>query len=262
MKRIWLMVSMAVFAGCSVDPAPTGVEEIARWTWANYEAADDEAVADAIVKLHAELKDMPVDDSLEGSVDARLTREELEPVGLHEKNDPSKARGLLVATVIECPLAKVEPLIWALNQDELHPGTYDTYKREHTSSLDAFTSRQAPLLTWTTDLEATSPFGNTYNSRLFGGARWVPESPHGPVLLSRTVLPEPAKFEDDDAYFRQDYQIELFYERAPGETVHVFAVWREMKVDGLDSEGDTLVSFQMSSFVQWDERLEKLCQAK
>lgn len=262
MKRVWLVVSVAVLAGCSVDPAPTGLEEIARWTWVNYEAADDDALADAIVKLHAEVEALPVDDALEGYIDARLTKEDLEPVGLHEKNDPSKARGLLVATVIECPLAKVEPLIWALNQDELHPGTYDTYKREHTSSLEAYTSRKEPFLTWTTDIKATPLPGTTYTERILGGARWVPQSPHGPVLLSRTVLPEPAKFDDADDYFRQDYQIEIFYERSPGQTVHVFGVWREMKVGGFETEGDTLASIQLSNFVKWDEKIEEICKKK
>lgn len=263
MRHVTLVVSMLLACGCGVDPAPAGIENVAKWTWVNYDAADDEAIADAIVKLHAETKNVPADEPVKGSLDVRLSAEDLAPVGLDGVNDPSKARGLLAVTIIECPLAKLEPLVYALNQDEQHPDSYDAYKRTHTSDLATYQSREADTLTWTTELTATvSAIGSTtYSETLSGGVRWVPDTPHGPVLLSRTWLTQPATFEEEgDDYFRQDYQIEIFYERAPGETVHVFGVWREMRMLGFDMDDDVLHSTQLGGFIDWDEQVEELCQ--
>lgn len=258
MRRV-LVPALVALAGCGVDPAPAGIDDLSRWLWLNYEAATDEDMAGAAVKLHAEMKDMPADDDDRGDL-TRLSKADLELVGL-EGNDPAKARGLFVATVIPCPLAKVEPLIYALNQDELHPDSYDAYKRTYTSDLGAYQSRAEPFLTWETEITAT-PVTVAYSEKLRGGVRWVPESPHGPVLLSRTWLPSPATFpgeDPEDYFFRQDYQIEMYYERAPGETVHLFAVWREMKYGSFDTEGGSLANIQMDGFVDWDEAIAERC---
>lgn len=257
-----LPVFLLPLLACGVDPAPQDLERLTRWAWVNYERADDDDIADAIEKLHTELQGLDRSEPIKGTMDERLTREDLEPVQLQDKNDPATARGFLTATVIACPLEKVEPLIYALNQDELHPGTYDTYARTHTSDLEAYVARKQRTLTWTTDIKATPLPGTTYTERIDGGVRWVAKTPLGPAFLSRTVLPEPAKFDDASDYFRQDYQIELFYERKPGETVHVFGVWREMKVGIFDTEGSVLASIQVDNFVKWDEQLERLCQGK
>jgi hypothetical protein len=57
----------------------------------------------------------------------------------------------------------------------------------------------------------------------------------------------------------QDYQIDLFYERAPGEVIHMFAVWRQMNVGTLSTNDDILVNIMLANFVEWDQEFSKLC---
>ena len=51
-------------------------------------------------------------------------------------------------------------------------------------------------------------------------------TPYGPVIVSRGVLDEPAYFNDsDERGLFQDYQMEVYFERAPGETVPFYTIW-------------------------------------
>ena len=73
---------------------------------------------------------------------------------------------------------------------------------------------------------------------------------------------EPATFTspDSSAQFDQDYQIDLYYERSPGELVHMFAVWRRMSFNTRSTDDDFFVSTALSSFIDWDVRMAELCQ--
>ena len=64
---------------------------------------------------------------------------------------------------------------------------------------------------------------------------------------------------DSDWTFEQDYQIELFWERAPGELVHAYGIWREMNVGGLSAEDEGFVNVTLNNMVDWDEQTVALC---
>lgn len=264
MQHVRLVALAALMlAGCaSVEPAPADLDGLARWFWQHYEDASDPEVHEAVVKLDAQLADVAKDKPLMLEVE-RLPQEAVEALGLRDPVDTAKARGFLVATVIPCALGKVEPLVYAQNQDELHPDTYDRYSRTFTSDFDAYKDRREKKLTWRTEIEA-APVGQRYKETVLGGLRFVPaadgeSSPFGPVILGRAWIPHPAEFDHDGNYFRQDYQSEVFFERRPGETVHLFTVWREMKVTILSTEDDGFADLQMNGFVDWDERVAGHC---
>ncbi len=175
--------------------------------------------------------------------------------------DVSTAQGMIILTELPCTLAQVEKLAAAKNQPELFPKTYDNYLRTYTSSSEDYFTRKVKTLTWTTDLTATV-LSRQYQSDLRGGARFVPgASPTGgDVVLSRTVLVKPARFlKGNDAQFNQDYQIEAFYERAAGRTVHVYALWREFIVGSISSADDLYISIILGNLKDFDVRVGKIC---
>ena len=62
---------------------------------------------------------------------------------MEETEEPvGEASGIFFANIINCPINSVERGVYALNQDERHPGDYSAYNREYTMDLDAYESRE------------------------------------------------------------------------------------------------------------------------
>lgn len=85
--------------------------------------------------------------------------------------------------------------------------------------------------------------------------------PYGPLLMSRAVLKEPAYFSgsDERALF-QDYQLELYYERAPGEILHLYVIWRDMvPLANQDFSSESTQRLVLDGLAEWDEDAESYC---
>jgi hypothetical protein len=257
-KLVWAAV---LACGCGVNPAPGDLDGLLHWLWAHHSDADEAASIDAVRKFHA-ATDPNTMDSDRGTI-SRLAASEIASLDLPGAHDVSKARGLFIVTTIQCTLDALEPLLYALDQDVKHPGSYDTYKRTYTSSIDDYKSRATEEVSWTADMTA-SPMGNKYSESLVGGLRRVAASssgaaPKGPALFAHTYMPNPAKMEDSGNAFPQDYQVEAYWERTPGTVTHAFGFWRQMKMGSLDTEGDFLVKLQLNGMADWDSTTESFC---
>lgn len=261
---VMLLAVAALLTGCGVDPAPKDLQRLSKWFWVHYDDASDEELADGIIKLNAATKEAKADEPIKGTV-ARLGKSDLEVVGLSAK-EPSRARGYVVVTEFPCKLAQLEKIVIALNQDELHPDTYKSYKREYTSDLAKYQSRDVSQLKWKVQLTTDPTIGAPATESLLGGSRYIRSidsdtTPYGAFLISRTWLPEPAKFSEDGYALNQDYQIETWHERKPGRILHMFTVWRQGSFDVFDTEDDVFGNLMMNAFVDWDERVAELCKA-
>jgi hypothetical protein len=257
-----LPLVLTVLTGCAdLDPAPGDLDGIIHWVWTNYEAAGDDDVELAVRNLHATTNAQSLDEAKSGGF-SDITMEELAVVGMQDKVDPSATRGMWLLNVIHCPIDQLEKITYALEQNELYTGVYDRYMRTYTSDFEAYTARTTPTLSWDVDIWATI-LGNSYYEKLHGGLRRVtPEGRESPILLARTWMPQPADFEDDSKSFSQDYQIEVYYERAPGEVVHVYGIWRHMDLGtflGLDTENDEVIATTLGNLEDWDEKTAELC---
>lgn len=272
MRRLLGLLALACVSGCdfgtlddlSQDDPEQGSEELtgqARAVWNAYDKPDDavkRAVAD-IEGVLARAEGLTSERPLKLKI-GDLTSAELRAVGL-EARDATIPQGMLVAPELDCPLDQIEKLVVAKNQTELYPKLYDSYTRTYTSNVQDFLARKAPVATWTTEYQA-SAIGNTYVAKLSGGARRVPgAAPDGKdVLLARTYLNAPATFSTaGDAEFNQDYQIELYWERTPGKTLHFYGLWREFRIASLTSEADLYVSLVLGNLVDFDVRSAKVC---
>jgi len=152
------------------------------------------------------------------------------------------------------------------DQDQLYEGEYDSYTRTYTSDYDDFASGESSTLAWKVEMEAEWMAGASYTEVLRGGLRWVPEidedtTPWGPILMARTWLPQEADFDNDDFYFQQDYQIEVFWERAPSQIVHMYGLWREAGFLEASTDDDTIVHHMTEALGEWDDTTAEICAA-
>lgn len=271
MRRLAFALSALLLGGCdfgtlddlSQDEAAEGSDELTRQSRALWAVYDNTKYTNSDVKkaiaevdgVVARAGSLPVHVKIDS-----LTREDLDLIGFKDR-DPALAQGMLLVSELDCSLEQVEKLVVARNQTEIYPGLYDTYARDYVTSVDEYLGRAAPTVTWKTSYQATA-LDRTYQSVLTGGARYVPLARAGgePVLLARTVLDAPAKFiKGDDSGFEQDYQIELYYQRAPQKTLHFYALWRAFNVSTLTSSSDLYVNVVLGNLTDFDVRTSKVC---
>lgn len=266
--RLTGLLLFALASGCNTTPpelAPAEVDHNLRWFWVHGDSADDATLLDGAGKLAVAGKADTRTGPLKGQMRNRLEPADLAGVGL-EANDPSAARGLLVVNLFACTLDKLEAILIALDQKAQYEGVYDSYARTYTSDADAYRARTASRLAWDVDVQASLPVADTYTSQLRGGIRRVPGPTDGPTkgdfLVTRTWLTAPATFPaSSPSHFKQDYQVEVFWEQAPGRIFHGYGMWRDILVGGfgLSIEDDGLVNIVLDNLVKWDDETARLC---
>jgi len=261
-----VLLCSALSVGCQgVDPAPKDIDGLAHYFWDGFDD-EDEALAAGVVNLQKAMKRNELGDGVLDGTITDLARNQLSIIGMDNKN-PSKAAGVFIANVINgCTFNEVEESIYALNQNQRHGDTYDRYDREFTSDFDAYDEGRIDELTWQTIYTVTG-FGATYTATLDGWLRYVPEideelSPHGPALVSRGALIEPAYIEGSNRErgLMQDYQLEVYYQRARREIVHFYVIWRDMQYTGsMDFDNETMQRLVLDGLVNWDEDTAEDC---
>ena len=247
-------------------PAPDAVDQNLQWFWVHGAALGDAELAAAAAKLGVSGKADSRTTPLKTLTHERLAPADLEPVGLEKSNDPSTARGLMIVNLFPCTLDTLERLLIAQDQAAQYTGVYDAYTRTYTSDLAAYTDRKKATLDWTVDMKASLPINDGYAATIKGGIRRVAApadgATKGPFLVTRTWLTAPATFSSGStSYFRQDYQVEVFWEQAPGTIFHAYAMWRDMKAGGvnLSIEDNGFVNVILDNLVKWDDTTAGLC---
>jgi hypothetical protein len=246
----------------SIEMAPKDIDGLAHYFWQNVEL-EAEALGLGSASLYDALNGKTIEDPINGLI-SKLNQEELELVD-KEDEDASKATGVFFGNLVNCSLKDIEPGVYAPNQDVLHPDTYASYDREYTSDKDAYEAGEVDTLTWYTTYEVEG-LGANYTANLHGFIRYVDyiddeSTPYGPIVISRGVLDQPAFFsESDERGLFQDYQMEVYFERSPGETVHFYTLWREMVYAGsADFSSETVQKFVLDGMLDWDEDTEERC---
>ncbi len=184
---------------------------------------------------------------------------------VRDDTDSGEAQGLYVLRPFACEIDVLEPILHALNQDEQYPGTYSSYERSYTSSLEDYEQRESAFLSWEVEYGA-SVMGSAYTAPVHGAIRYLPEldgelTPWGPMLVTRSYMPGPAVFEEDsNQAFTQDYQLELYLERAPGEILHAYAMWRWVDFATWGTiEDEGIQRVVLNALADWDDDTQALC---
>ncbi len=268
MNRYSILLLGLLLSACldttRLEPAPTDLDGNLRWFWSSSAAASEQEALDAVIKLNTaskaetRLKTTPNRGEL-----SRLSTADLSSVMLDQLNEPAAAHGVFLLNVFDCPLDKLESSLLALNQKEQRPDAFDQYVREYTSDAERYWARTSPTLAWNVDVVVKLPFpiGETYRSALKGDVRRVSSSV-GPVLIVRTWLTAPAVFQNGStSTFRQDYQIEVYWQRSPGEIFHAYGIWREMHLASVDlgTEDPAYVNIMLDNLKTWDDQAAAIC---
>jgi len=257
---------VAIAVGCEdVEPAPEDLDGLFHYTWAKYGDGLDQELAGAVANFDVAVDAANLEEVVDGSL-SEFTREQMDLVEMRESADPGELAGMYLANSLDCTLEQVEAIVTALEQDELYTGEYESYDRRYTSDVDAYRAREESHLTWDVDISAEFVAGALYTEFIHGGARHVPNvdgevSPFGPVLITRTWMPEEAQFENDDYYFTQDYQLEIYYEREAGRVIHLYGLWRHSGWLDLSTDDEFLVRQILNALADWDDRTVELCQS-
>lgn len=272
-----LALLVATGACRKLDQVPEDADGAAAWLYQHQPDGEADEVAEAITYLVDGLELDALEGSLEGLV-AQLPAAAVSAVGrtaveslpadeqaavtdsqIEEGTYVRLAehQGMVIASVIPCSVQDVVNTHVRRDQDEIHGG-YDAYDRQWTTDGDAFTAGQADDLAWSTDY-TVSVLGNTYDANIQGQIRWVDLDDGTRVGLGRAYLPAPGTFTKGGGYFRQDYHLDLFFERAPGETIHLFGVWRDLRVAGIHSSNAAFIATTSKRFAEADETIAARC---
>jgi hypothetical protein len=261
--RPLLLVTVVLTAACAIDPAPADTSELMHWLYRHASDASDDELRDAVSKLHDDVGSVaPL--SAEKLTLPALAADDGLVVGLKDR-DASLATGMMHLNAIPCAFARVEELFVDADQKKVFGG-YESYAREFVGDPAAFDAGTLARLGFH-NVYTVAGLGTRYTAKISGEFRRVegagPGSPRGPALVARAFLTEPAAFDAGSTdYFRQDYQLRVIYERSPGDLVHAFAVWREMKFAGSTADSDLFQTTTLNQFANGDKGVASQCHPK
>ncbi len=269
-----LTAGLLIPSGCrKLDPIPEDADGAASWLYRNQDSEDTEEIIAAMGVVIDALDIDPEVEFVEGlllpldaaSVEvvgriavqtlptdeqAAVTEEDLDAgtyVVLEEQ------QGMVVASIIPCAVEEVVGVVIRTDQDVVQGG-YDVYDREYTSADDALDNGE--MLGWETNY-TISALGTTYEATILGQLRFLnEEQTHA---IARAHLPTPAVFTRGGRYFRQDYQLDLFAPTDDGQTIHIFAVWRDMNLGGFHSSSAAYIATVSNAFRDSDVAIATVC---
>jgi len=250
-----------VLVGCKKPvEAPEDLDSLLHFLWATYETGSDEELLAAAANLG------PLVQEASSGLVSHLTDAEQATVDLDPPRDIALATGVFVAGPMACPMAPLERILYALEQEQIYEEatgkeSYDAYERHYTSDFAAYEARTEPYLTWQTTYTVTPVF-STYTAVISGGMRFVPEVDGvGPMVIQRSWLPSPAVFENDDGpdYFDQDYQLDVLLPDGDDASVHAYATWRDLRSAGLQDESAGVQGLLIGGLEDYDRDTEVVC---
>lgn len=257
---MWLL---SLLPGCKkVEPAPAELDALFHWFWEQYDDGTDETLAGGLVNLHAAVKGGSLEEPFDGTV-TDLSDAEAQQVGV--SSDPSLAAGIFLVNTFPCAWDQLERILSYGPQDELYEGVYHSYTRDFEGSRDAWLAGDAPLLRYDLEYEA-DVLGSTYTATIDGVIRRVPDlgddTPHGPFLVQRSVMPQPGRFEGgSNKSMDQDYQLEVFWAPRRGQVHHAYAMWRQADWgSGFDSDNESAQRILLNNLLDWDGDTTTLCE--
>jgi len=257
-----LTIALLTMTGCKkVEPAPEDLDSLMQWFWENYEADDPAVLVEAVDNLHLEIGGDTFEDLEDGSLTS-LSAEAADGLPISPAPDVAEARGFYLLNTFPCTLKTLESILYDLDQGSMYDDAYVTYRRSYLTDLDAYLDRQEDSLGWEVELTGDL-LGADFTEWLQGGLRYLPDTGQGPALMARTFMTKPSAFEEgSNKVFDQDYQIEVFYERSPGEIMHAYGLWRTMDMGGgITMEDDAAVRIILNNLADWDDRTAELCEA-
>lgn len=253
------------FLGCRVAEIPEDLDGLVHYAWQKHETGTDEELAATVAALDHAIGGATLEEAFDGTV-SRLSIDEVAPLGITDR-DPSLAAGIFLQNVVACDLDMMAAIVTWPAQDELYADVYDAYARTYVGDLELFLSGAADFLEWEVNFEARV-LGASYTSSTNALLRRIPENALRETeitgaYVARYFAPTAAVFEEgSEKTFEQDYQYEVYWERASGQTLHAYAMWRQANWGvGLTSEDEAVQRIVLNGMESWDDDTEEICAA-
>ena len=257
------MLWWSLLCSCKgVEPAPEDLNNLSLYMWRHFSDEEDTALQAGIESLHQIMNVDTLEELLDGSI-SNLTQNDLDAAGKSDQ-DASLLSGVFFINKVNCSIEGIEPNVYSLAQDELHPETYDAYERNYTSDFDAYKAREEDFLSWDTTYDI-SGFGYDYRAHLESTLRFSAvqdDTDFSNMLISRTILKEPAYFDEDSTNrgLFQDFQMEVYYQLDSGDSLHFYAIWREMILFGnMSFASESAQRLVLDGLSDWDRDMEENC---
>ncbi len=230
------MLILMLIACEDVVEAPEDLDGLITFTWSAFDG-EAQALNDALTNLEAVAGWSTLTEVQDGTV-SDLTADDMALVGLDDA-DVAATSGVWMLNQFDCDFEHYEDILLYQQQDELFD-IYDGYQRTFTGDESGYRAGDETHLTWTVDYDS-KVLAEAYSTVLNEEIRRFTTEDHGDVLMVRRAMPEPVVFEDEtDTTWNQDYTIRTFWERADGELVHLYGMWRDVWISDLlnaDNEG-------------------------
>ena len=257
------MLSWFLFFSCKgVEPAPEDLNNLSLYMWRHFTDNDDFALQSGIQSLHQIMNVDQWEERTDGSI-SNLEQSDLDILGRNDQ-EAQLLSGVFFVNKVACPIDGIEPNVYSLHQDELHPDTYDAYERTYTSDFEAYREREENTLSWDTTYDI-SGFGYDYTAHLESILRFAPKDTvedGSDMLISQTILKEPAYFDEGstDRGLFQDFQMEIYYQLESGDSLHFYAIWREMILFGdVSFASESAQRLVLDGLLDWDIDMEENC---
>jgi hypothetical protein len=272
--RVLLAVVGALPLGagaCASEPAPDGLDNLARFVWARFDPADglergaqETELRDAVTKLQEEFEALGVTDDtpFTGTLED-LERDDvadLEGVG-DRADDIALVQGFALANIARCTLAQEIGLVMSNRAKEIHPDVYATYEKEFDDDPATFRDGTVDLMSWRTTYKISPPpVGSAYTAKLRASGRRIPAGDGvGEIFMTRVHLLEPAEFDGEGSSFELDFQTEIYVDNGDGTLNHFYGMWRRMVLGPVDSSSELFIGQTLSGFVDFENRVEAAC---
>ena len=253
--------------GCVLEEAPPSLERVFDDTWNLFEQGTDEELGALLRDILVVVDGDALKDGRQRGTQNRLTQAHLDLMQFDPggpKLDPRGARPIYLLERYACTIPQLDNILIYHDQNELY-GKYEDYGRTFVEAeRSAYRKGTVNTLGWTGFLRTYIVFGE-YIYRFRTEIRRVPipddvDLPADHFILVRSWLTQPAEWTFGDHDFPQDYQFEIFVPWTANEVVHLYPVWREMRVTGAgDMESDSFASFNLDQMAGWGDRTAQLC---
>jgi hypothetical protein len=249
------MLLLTLFACKEVVEAPTDLDGLIKFTWSAFDGTAEE-LDQAITNLQEAADWENLTEVQDGTV-SDLTPEDMALVGMEDK-DVEAAAGVYMFNALSCDFEQLEEILLYAHQDELFD-IYNEYERTFVGDEDAYRNGSAESVDWQVDYNSNVLLA-AYDTSLNEAIRRVTTETWGDVIMVRRAMPEPCVFEDSSYIFDQDYTMRTFWQRSPGEIVHLYGMWREVDIGGgLNADNEGIQRQLLDALKELDDAAEQHC---
>lgn len=245
MRPLSFLLACFALVGCKRPPdAPAELDELVGYLYAHTPDDDPAPLQAGSVNLDVWL-DAHIEETLEGYVVQNLSQEAVDALDDRERD----LEGLAGAAVGHESEHSVEALAEAMildDQTEVFPNNYSVYERDFLDDADCFAKGDCDWLE--ADVATTVSYAGliTVETKSRNQYRWI-ETEHGPAMIQRTWLQEPALVSLDMLEVDQQYYLCAFLPQEGGGSRSVLVTWVVARLTGDSVPEDAALNMVINS---------------